>query len=366
MKKIGIDARLIGQTGVGRYITNLLRYLPEDNNYIFYIYTLAVNLQKIPKKSNFVLREADYRWHTFAEQTAFLKLLYQDNLDLMHFTYFSYPLFYKRKFMITLHDLIPYFYKTGKATSGNQFIYKIKHFFYKLLLKNAVKNARLIIAPSETIKSEIVKNFHPMSPDKIKVIYEGVAEELMNGSENMMLKKQFLFPFFVYIGNFYPHKNMENLVRAFAKIANDVKLILIGPADFFSGRLHQLINQLKQKERILFFKNPTDADLKFFYQHAQALIHPSLSEGFGLPLIEAAYFDCPIIASDIPIFNEILNGQFIKFNPHEVEDIKNKIEQQINQPKKFDYQNFLQKFSFKKMTEKTFEVYKKILNFQSI
>lgn len=363
MKKIGIDVRLLGQTGVGRYITNLLFNLPYSSDIIYYVYVYNRGKNELPLRSkNVVIQEAPYHWHSIAEQTLFLGKLNEDNLSLMHFTYFSYPLLYRRKFIITLHDLIPYLYKTGKAAVGNQLIYFIKHFFYTLLIKNVVKNASAIITPSLTVKREITRLFGDQVRDKIQVIYEGVGEKLMNTLGNEKLKNYFSFPFFIYVGNFYPHKNVENLIQAFTFLHTDIKLVLLGPSDFFSSRILQLINRLKCHKKIILFQNPKDADLVFFYKNAQALIHPSFAEGFGLPLIEATYFHCPIIASDIPVFNEILDGQFVKFNPHDIKSIKNAIQQHITHPQKFSHHDILKRFSFKKMVDETMHLYQKLLN----
>ncbi|HLD26757.1 MAG TPA: glycosyltransferase family 1 protein [Patescibacteria group bacterium] len=361
MKKIGIDARLLGQTGVGRYISNLLFYLPSSSKITFYIYVYnKKHLKDILYNSpNALIRETPYHWHSISEQTVFLRKLNKDNLDLMHFTYFSYPFFYRRKFIITLHDLIPFFYRTGKATTGNQMMYTLKHFFYTLLIRNAVKNACAIITPSQQVKKDISHLFGKKYENKIYSLYEGVDKHIMNVHENISMKQRFPLPFYIYVGNFYPHKNIENLIKAFAQLNTQVQLVLLGPSDFFSARILQFIKRLKCDKKIILLNNPTDEDLVFFYKNALALIHPSFAEGFGLPLLEAAYFNCPIVASDIPVFNEILDGHFIKFSPHDLNSIKNAIQQHIANPQKFNYQELLKRFSFKKMAKETYILYEK-------
>ena len=168
--------------------------------------------------------------------------------------------------------------------------------------------------------------------------------------------------FFIYVGNFYPHKNLEKLVKAFSKIKTDSKLILIGPNDFFKNKLSQLIIELKQDQKILFFNNSTLSDLVYFYKNARALIHPSRSEGFGLPLIEAAYFNCPIIASNIKVFKELLGNNYLSFDPNKVDDIESKMKSFIEKKPNFDYMEILKRYSFEKMTAETVKIYIKILN----
>jgi len=362
MKKIGIDARLYSQTGVGVYIRNLLYYLEElaSENITFYIYLIKDDFDKINfKKNNFIKRLADYKWHSFSEQLGFLNMLNKDNLDLMHFTYFSYPVFYKRPFIATIHDVTLLLFKTGRASTKSKFEYSFKHFVFKQTLTSQVKNALKIITPTKTVKDQLIRIFGDQYKNKIIPIYEGVNHELIETasrfekSEEIKLNK----PFFIYVGNFYPHKNVENLIKAFAYIKEDVQLVLIGPKDYFGERLFQYINISKQKEKFKFVYDFSLDKLIYFYKNALALIHPSLSEGFGLPIIEAVYFNCPIIASNIDVFKELLNGQYLAFDPNNIEDLRFKIEEFLKNKQSFNYKKIIDRFSFKKMTENIIKIY---------
>ena len=135
------------------------------------------------------------------------------------------------------------------------------------------------------------------------------------------------------------------------------QLILIGPRDYFATSILQYIRQCNIEARIIIVDNATTPDLVFFYKHAQALIHPSLSEGFGLPIIEAAYFNLPIIASNIPVFQELLKGRYVSFNPHDTTDIQNKIANFISHPLNADYGSILAQYSFKIMAQQTLSLY---------
>ena len=357
MKKIGIDARLYGQTGVGRYIKNLIYYLQEEENFLFYIYISSLHKKELGYlPENFIIRENNSPWHSVREQTDCLLMLLQDSLDLMHFTYFSYPFFYRKPFIITLHDLTPYFFKTGKASTRAKYLYDLKHFFYRILVKNAVLRAQAIITPSQAVKNDIVKMFGTAVDKKIHPIYEGVDRELLAAQENRRLRSQFTRPFFLYVCNFYPHKNVEMLIQVFSQITQ-YDLVLVGKRDFFARRIEQSVKKTG-RNNVRFFFDARDEDLVFFYKHAQALINPSLSEGFGLPLIEAAYFNCPIIASHIPVFNEILMGKFIKINPKSPDNLEQAI-------RTFNKEKYIllapPDYSFKKMAEETYLLYKQIL-----
>ncbi len=360
MKKIGIDARLYFQTGVGTYMRNLLYYLQKiaPNTIRFFIYFLEADKDKMELwNKNFVKRSVTSYWHTFSEQTRFLYETYRDNLDLMHFTYFSYPILYRRLFVSTVHDATPMFFKTGKASTKNPLSYEIKHRVFKAVIKAQVKQALKIITPSKTVKKQLINLYGHSYGDKIIPVYEGIDRELQKVKETTSLSKKFKNPLFLYVGNFYPHKNVETLIRAFSNVDSSYMLILIGPKDYFAKRLAQLVTELKQEKRIIFYHSATAADLKYFYTHAQALIHPSFSEGFGLPVIEAAFFNCPIIGSNIEVFKELLSDEYLSFNPRDENDITKKIQQFLTKKPVFDYKHIVPQYSFEEMTKKTLDVY---------
>lgn len=151
---IGIDARFFGpkDKGLGRYTENLIKGLE--------------NIDSSTAGQYFVFLKKE-RWNYYSPKNSnFKKILFKDlnkyKLDLMHFTYFRDAVFYKGKFIVTIHDLI---------TSHVSFLKRIA---YKIILKIVLKKAEKIIAVSEFTKKDIIKKYQ-ISPDKIKVIYEGTT-----------------------------------------------------------------------------------------------------------------------------------------------------------------------------------------------
>ncbi len=355
-RKIGIDARLYFQTGVGTYIRNLLYYLSlsSPNSMQFYVYVLPKDVPTIHlPPGRFTIRPVDAPWHSVGEQTVFYSAIMEDNLDLMHFTYFSYPIRYKRPFIATVHDVTPLLFKTGRASTLNPLFYEIKHQVFKFVLSSQIKHARAIITPTRSVQDQIVSMYGTSIKNKIHPLYEGVSYELMSVKENTSLSKKYPKPFYLYVGNFYPHKNVERLIEAFD---NPPDLLLVGPDNMFAQKLKDHIAAANIKN-ITFNHNATIEDLVFFYNHAKALVNPSLSEGFGLPLIEATYFGCPVIASDIPVFKELLGSNYTSFDAMNVPDIAEKLKagprvipDSIRNPD-------TSKFSFEKMTRDVVHLY---------
>ena len=358
MKTIGIDARLYSQTGVGTYLRNFLHFLAKKTytDITFLIYLLEgekTSFENPAFKKIFV----PYKWHSLTEQTGFYARLIADKPDLMHFTYFSYPVLYTRPFIATVHDLTPIQFKTGKASTRNPIWYGIKHAAFKYVLKSQVMNSKRIITPTQTVKKQLLEYFPSLSTDKVWAIYEGVDNELATIPENKDLARKYTKPYFLYVGNFYQHKNVETLIKAFKDIPEPFELILSGPNDFFADKMEALINEHNLEKRVFMHHSKGRGDVKYFYAHAEALIHPSLSEGFGLPLVEAMAADLPIIASDIPVFRELLPSDNLLFNPSSSADIAATVQKHLKQPKKPLYKAILARYSFETMTEKTLELY---------
>ncbi len=338
---IGIDGRLIKETGVGRYTKNLFRHLLTITG---------------SQKYNYDLFQPKIRWHSLAEQIFLPLWLLFKNYDLVHFTYFSLPIFYPKKFVVTIHDLIPWHFSTGKASRLPLFFYRLKHFFYRVVLWIGARRAQKIIAVSQTTKEEIIEHLK-IKAEKIKVIYEGVAK-------NFQLKKR--KSYFLYVGNAYPHKNLESLIKAFQKIEN-YKLILVGPKDYFYQRLEK---EFSNNKNIVFYGPAEEQQLISLYQQAQALINPSLMEGFGLPGLEAMACGCPVICADIPAFKEIYQNAAIYFEIKEGKMIK-KIREAINKflamtekDKKdliFKGKKQAEKYSWEECSRQTLEVYESCL-----
>lgn len=364
MKRIGIDARLLNQTGVGRYTWNLLNQLDSiiGTDIEVYVYLLPEDMDLISfKNKNIVKKKANYSWHSFDEQSRFWLRLMTHNLDLMHFTYFSFPIMYRRPFVITIHDIIPLTHATGRASTKNPIIYKVKHGAYQRTLWSGVKNAQTVITPTQTTKDILVQTFGPEYADKIQVTHEGVGSNLLDHKPGK--RSPHKKPYFMYVGNFYPHKNVERLVEAFARVKDDIHLILVGPEDYFSHNIRSAIREHGQEDRIIMKHSIPDKDLMNLYTHARALVHPSLAEGFGLQLLEASYFKCPVIASDIPIFHEILGDTYIPFDPHDIYDIASKLTNFLKKPQKkyLTHSQIKKRFSFKDMAEQTYDIYKTVL-----
>lgn len=357
-KKIIIDCRLWHQGGVGRYIRNLatnLLQIDKNTQYVlFFLKNTDLQSGKLFKSANFEIRRTTSGWHSLSEQTLFLKELLQEKADLVHFPYFSHPCFYNRPFVITIHDLTILKFATGKATTKSYPVYLWKRLVYNRVLKHGVYKARQIIVPTEFVKKDILKNF-PVAAEKIAVTYEGVGQELLSAKEET-IKGMSSNNFILYVGNFYPHKNVEFLLQVFTHVKG-LSLVLAGPDDLFAQRVRQVVDRLNLAQRVKFVLRASDGQLKWLYKRAKALVLPSLFEGFGLPVVEAAYFGCPLLLSDIPVFREIAPRSALFFNPRERSSLLEKINKVVSSKKTTAAGDYFANFSFARMAKQTLTVY---------
>ena len=333
--RIGIDARLWDQTGVGRYVRNLVQHLGKiDKKNTYFLFCLEQDCENIKsqisnlKYDNFRIIGVSIKWHSIFEQINFPRVLNSYDIDLMHFPYFSVPIFYNKPFVVTIHDLIVHHFPTGKASTLVFPVYETKLLGYKLVIKKAAQKAKKIIAVSNATKEEIIDHLK-VQEDKIQVIYEGADDKVKFKVQSSRFKVA--GQYFLYVGNAYPHKNLERLIEAFSAvnkqrtINKELKLVLVGKNDFFYKRLEEKVGKEKNSS-VEFLHDITDSELSELYSKAAALILPSLMEGFGLPILEAMSNNCPVLASDIPSLREIGQDAVIYFDPFSVSDIRKNLE----------------------------------------
>lgn len=370
--RIGIDARLYGprNRGLGRYIQKLIEYLEkidQKNQYI--IFLSKANWQNYqPKNLNFKKVLAKYRWYSLKEQIFMPWKIRQQKLDLIHFPNYNVPILsslFTKSLIVTIHDLVNTRFPNQKASTLNPLLYKIKLWAYRLVIWLALKRAKKIITVSEFSKKEIVELFK-VKPEKIVVTYEGKNGSI-NKPQATNRKIQTNNPYLLYVGAAYPHKNLENLLRAFKILITNYKLknhqlMLVGEEDYFYQKLKNEVEKLNLKERVIFPGYLDDQALNQVYQNAFLYISPSYYEGFGLPSLEALTQGVPVVASWTGASPEILGEAALYFNPYDVEDMAQAISKVINDKslredlikKGFEQ---TKKFNWQKCAEETLRAY---------
>ncbi|MBI2427164.1 MAG: glycosyltransferase family 4 protein [Candidatus Kerfeldbacteria bacterium] len=376
--KIGIDARFFGgehAKGLGRYTQKLIENLEsvESEKHEFVIFLRKDNWELYqPSSRRFHKVLADFQWYSFEEQIKFPRVLNAEQCDLVHFPHYNVPLLYRRPFVVTIHDLILHHFPTVRASTLAPVKYWLKHAAYKLVIGSAVRNAKAVIAVSKFTKDDIVKTFR-CDPEKVNVTYEA-ADPICNvparDFELIVQRFRLPIPYALYVGNAYPHKNLEVLLdvaRELKERGSRLHIVLVGRKEFFFERLQARVHERKLDDQIHFPGYVSDQDLPGLYHHAMMYVFPSLYEGFGLPPLEAMQCGIPVVSSNESCLPEIFEDSVLFVNSHDAKDIAAKMMQfEGSASSREEYvrrgREHVQKFSWKRMAEETYAHYCRVLS----
>jgi glycosyltransferase involved in cell wall biosynthesis len=326
--KIGIDARFygpkVGGGGIGRYVADLVTQLQElDRKNQYVLFLKKENFHEcVIRHSNFYKQVVDVPWYTLSEQRKMPRAVRQARVDFMHYPHWNVPVFSLTPFLVTIHDLIliedP---KSAHATTRGSLIHGFKYAGFRTVIENAIHRSRHIIAVSDATKKSILKHFG-VREKKISVIHNGVNPPV--STQNVSLSQLGVYePYFLYVGNAYPHKNLEMMMHAFSQFApthHHVQLVIAGRRDVFSRRLEKEANEIEiPADQVRFIDFPTDNELAALYKNAALFIYPSRLEGFGLPPLEAMSYDVPVAAARIPVLQEVLGEAANYFDVDDIE-----------------------------------------------
>jgi glycosyltransferase involved in cell wall biosynthesis len=333
--RIIIDARRIGDFGVGTYIRNLVRGLAgQDTENTYVLVALRPDepeLAGLPQ--NFVVapyKRPDTDW---VNQFSFYFFLKELAPDLIHIPLNVVPMLMPRPYVVTVHDMSSLLF-----TERWQLRKSIRlHLFRRGLLR-----AERVIAVSAATRRD-VENILTIPPDRIRQIYdapdprfrradaEGGAAPLEAAERERILERyQINYPFILYAGAVRPQKNIPRLVEAFAvlrgdlenhPVYKDLRLLIIGDeiSKYPSVRRAVIKTRVEDVVRFLGFV-PLDA-LRVFFEAAAAFAFPSLYEGFGLPPLEAMASGTPVVTSNVSSLPEVVGNAAVMVNPENVFDI---------------------------------------------
>lgn len=363
-KHIVIDAR-IRPTSTGRYIDRLIEHLQEIDDYHRYTVLVGMDDPWKPKAKNFRVVQVPYAQFSFNpfEQFRFTRDLRKLKPDLVHFGMTQQPLNYFGKIVTTSHDTTMYrFVRRGTTPVP---IYKLKMGMYRFLVWWAHRKSDKIIVPTQTVAKEFAA-LQPFTQKKLVVTYEASEPPMRIKSEHPAgISGKFL----LYVGTAFPHKNLPRLIEAFDVLhaqQPQLKLVLAGKQE---KHYHELIEWAKTRssfESIIFPGFVSDAELKWLYEHCAAYVFASLSEGFGLPPLEAMAHGAPVVSSNASCLPEVYGPAAHYFNALKPRDIAAKITE-VTEDDKLRAQLIeagkqqLKKYSWRRMAEETLIVYKEIL-----
>lgn len=362
MSKIVIDAREYSSS-TGRYVSKLIEYLEkidQENNYLILIKEKDFELYK-PTNPNFTKILCPYKEFTFAEQLNFAKQLYALKADLVHFPIVQQPILYLKRSLTTIQDLTTIRFNNP---AKNPYVFYIKQRVYMLVIWVAAYKSKAIITPSDFVKKDLV-GFTKINEQKITVTYDS-ADPITDTPQpiSKLENKRFI----MYIGRPTPHKNLWALIEAF----NSLKALYPDLLLVLAGGLDQNYKAIKQKALdlgyldIIFTDRVSEGELRWLYEHCQAYVFPSLSEGFGLPGLEAMAHGAPVVSSSATCLPEIYGDAAMYFDPHDQQSMASAISEVLSNQKLRESlinagKKQLKQYSWGKTAEETLAIYQRIL-----
>ncbi|MCT4665524.1 MAG: glycosyltransferase family 4 protein [Flavobacteriales bacterium] len=267
----------------------------------------------------------------------------------------------KTKTVVSIHDTIfihhPEWYQ---SVDRNIYLRKTAH---------ACKNADRIVAISETTKQDLI-SFFDADENKIDVIYQSCHPtflEKRNSETKEKIREKYQLPkdFILCVGTIEERKNISIVLDTIAK-RPDLPLVIIGKKTSYWKKIEYKIERLQMEHRVFVPEVNNMEDLAGIYQMAKVFIYPSLMEGFGIPIIEALFSECPVITNYKGVFPEAAGPDSHLVNTENIAEIREKIDWIINNPeesqKKIEKsRQFAQKFETKNLLPQWEKLYKSMI-----
>jgi glycosyltransferase involved in cell wall biosynthesis len=315
---VAVDAREIYSAGVGRYLREILSVLAEDGRFGDLLLlgdpdTVEGYRAEVPTIRTSVVRYPG-RFYSPRSQAAWPRARRAArNADVWFFPHYDVPLVgLPRSSVVTIHDLthfrVPEAFEAWRRAAAG------------LLMRRAAEQAGRIITGSENARCDVVARY-PVAAGKIEVIPHGVSdcftprppEERRSGRGVANLS-----PYLLCVGNRKPHKNLVAAVEALALLQPEwpeVRLVCAGRAYRGWDEVRARAEALGIADALVEVDNPDDELLRDLYRGCEALLFPSLYEGYGLPVIEAMACGAPVVASDRASVPEVAGGAAVLIDP---------------------------------------------------
>jgi glycosyltransferase involved in cell wall biosynthesis len=361
-------------TGVCRHAANLAKCLAQTDE-ITHITLVTGVWQQHYFKTAFELNSAkiqvlavDIKNTSISRNFWFLfdlpKLVEQLQPGLVHLT-FPLP-FIRSHFncpvLATIHDLYP-------CKCPENFGYK-QVLFNRLFLQQCIHNSDALACVSQVTLEDLEYYFPEVVSrnKKTKVIYNFVDFERIDAKSPPILQDKVDRPFLLCVGQHRKNKNIDLLIRSYAlllqehRIDPETMLIVVGTLGPETEHLIQSIQEHSLINSVLLLSAIDDKELCWLYQNCQMLVIPSSLEGFCIPLVEALYFSCKVVCSDIPIFREIGSANCIYFDldGDPIANIAQSIERTLKAPHPKDNDDCL-RFSRQNTADRYLKFYSELI-----
>ncbi len=363
MKRIVVDARESG-TSTGRYVDKLVEYLHKLQPAHQIVLLAKPNRVAFYKDiaPRFRVVTTTYKEFTFGEQIGFCRQIARLKADLVFFPMVQQPVLYRGRVVTEMLDLTT---TRFRDPTKNRFVFGFKQYVYRWVNKYVAKKSRLLITLSEFVKQDVVSFCH-VDPKKITVIYNA-ADKIT--APAAVVKAAQGKEFLLFVGRPAANKNLYRLVDAFNVLAADrpqLHMVFAGKLNDEYRRLRDYARGSQHGTRIIFTDFVSDGQLRWLYEHASVYVFPSLSEGFGLPGLEAMQYGLPVASSNATCLPEVYKDAALYFDPLDTADMAAAVGRVLDEPKLAGQlaqkgRALVKTYSWQRCAEQTLAVFDKAL-----
>jgi glycosyltransferase involved in cell wall biosynthesis len=325
MARIGVNALYLIPGGVGgteiylRELLSALAALDQTNEY-FVFTNLETGADLVPQQANFHSRpqriHARFRPGRIIWEQIVLPLeASRFYLDVMFNPGFTAPLGVLCRSITTFHDL--------QHKRHPEYFRWFDLPFWRLLLWASAHRSNKLIAVSEATRADLL-HYYSIPEGRVSVIHHGVDSRFFE------LDRSRTEPYILCVSTLHPHKNLERLIRAFARKKRVERLVLAGMRGFQVQAIETLILSLDLQDRVKITGWLAREELLHLYEGAQAFVYPSTFEGFGMPVLEALAAGIPVACSSIPPIKEVAGDAALFFDPLSEESIGEALDRILN------------------------------------
>ncbi|NLV74245.1 MAG: glycosyltransferase family 4 protein [Chloroflexi bacterium] len=250
------------------------------------------------------------------EQISLPRAAAHDRLDVLHVPYQGAPALHRVPVVVTIHDMIHQLFPDYRRSLGMR--------AYMHLADWSGRRSQQIIAVSHSAAQDIRSHLGVRS-ERVQTVYNAVSPNLVPPSEQQLQQtaEKLALPqrYLLYLGGFDRRKRVELLLQGYAQLHEQLEgipLVIAGrlpaPGSAVASDPREIIQALGLDERVLLLGGIAEEDKAAIYALADALVFPSIYEGFGLPVLEAMACGCPVITTLASSLPEV-GGQAARYVP---------------------------------------------------
>lgn len=357
--------------GVGRYARELalaLHALPDGPEVV--LVHARQSLENLPHDLKDLQRVeiplGERTWHALLLTGQKLPSAWTGNLrgcQLFHGTNVLAP-HLPQPTVITIHDLSILRYPQHYSV--------LQRLHLQWALPRMVRSAAAIIAVSEATKRDLIEHLN-VPPDRVHVVPNGVDHRRFHPRHRPEARQRAGLmlgiepPYILALSTLEPRKNLPTLLRAYARLGRDVpKLVLAGARGWGEGPLFELVKELGLQDRVRFTGYVPEAVLPDLYAGARLFVYPSLSEGFGLPVLEALACAAPVVTGNSSSLPEVAGDAALLVDASSASELTRAMRQVLESKKLRDELRAkgpkqAAKFSWERTAQQTLAVYESVL-----